>query len=72
MLYTKEDMEEGAKILQEFFAAFGASSSTPEDAMEVDGEDSVEEQLKHLKTSYEAFRPRIEANPWCQTILNEL
>ncbi|KAF8582578.1 DNA mismatch repair protein [Ramaria rubella] len=74
--FTPEETEEGSKIVTELLRAW--SSRTPQES-ENDGDDivmsddvSVEDQLAELKRCFEEFRPQIEANPWCQAVLNSL
>jgi DNA mismatch repair protein MSH2 len=74
--YSKEEVEEGSKIVTELLRAW--ASRIPQGAGE-DGEDVVmsddlssEDQLSELKRCFEEFKPQIEANPWCQSILTSL
>lgn len=68
MDYTKTEMEEGVQIAEEFFRVFSAENT---EQMDIDG-DNFEEQLKALRECYEGFRPKLEGNAWCRSILNEL
>jgi len=42
-----------------------------EDRMDIDDVDE-DAQLEHLRRCFERFRPQLESNPWCKTILAEL
>jgi DNA mismatch repair protein MSH2 len=64
MLYTKEEIEAGTRLMEEFFRAYAAEDG--EDRMDGDA------QLEHLRHCLERFRPQLESNPWCKTILAEL
>lgn len=68
MLYSKEDVEEGTKIMEEFFKAFAAENGT--DQMDID--EDPESQLQSLRICFEKFRPRLEGNAWCKSVLEEL
>jgi DNA mismatch repair protein MSH2 len=68
MLYSKEDVEDGTKIMEEFFKAFAAEKGA--DHMDVD--EDPESQLQALRRCFEKFRPRLEGNPWCKSVLEEL
>ena len=74
--FSKEDAEEGSKIVTDFLRAW-SSRAAQENG--VDGTDiimvndiSLEDQVVELKRCFEEFRPQIEANAWCQAVLNSL
>jgi len=69
MLYTKEEIEAGTRLVEEFFRAYAAEDG--EDRMDIDDVDE-DAQLEHLRRCFERFRPQLESNPWCKTILAEL
>jgi len=69
MLYSKADVEEGTKLMEEALIAFAAEPI--EDQMELDDDDG-QAQLQSLKNCLEKYLPRFEANPWCKHILEEL
>lgn len=69
MLYTKEDIETGSKLIEEFFRTY--VSDDADDQMDVDDADE-DVQLEHLRTCFEKFRPQLENNPWCKTVFAEL
>jgi len=74
MLYTAEEMDTGGKAVEEFLLAY--AKSLGEDVTMQDaggnGDANVEEQIAKLRACYEEFKPRIENNPWCKTVLAEL
>lgn len=74
MLYTAGDMDTGSKAVEEFLLAYAKTMSEDISMRDADGNDDaeVEEQLTKLRACYEEFRPRIEHNPWCKTVLAEL
>ncbi|KAG8814258.1 MutS-like protein [Serendipita sp. 400] len=68
MLYSKQDIEEGTKITQELFQAIASHSA---DQMDVDDRDP-EVLLQHVRKCFEQYSSRLESNPWCKSILDEL
>jgi DNA mismatch repair protein MSH2 len=74
MLYTTEDMDTGSKAVEEFLLAYAKSLGEDVPMRDADSNDDVdiEEQIAKLRAFYEEFKPRIETNPWCKTILAEL
>lgn len=70
MLYTKDEMEAGTKIIQEFFKAFVGEER--DDRMDIDDDDDGEMDLQQLRSCFDKFRPQLEANPWCKSVLAEL
>ncbi|KAG8802715.1 MutS-like protein [Serendipita sp. 398] len=68
MLYSKQDIEEGTKITQELFQAIASHSA---DQMDVDDQDP-EVLLQHVRKCFEQYSSRLESNPWCKSILDEL
>jgi DNA mismatch repair protein MSH2 len=74
MLYTAEDMDTGSKTVEEFLLAYAKSLNDDVSMRDADGNDDAdaEEQIAKLRACYEQFKPRIENNPWCKTVLAEL
>lgn len=74
MLYTAEDMDTGSKTVEEFLLAYAKSLGEDVPMRDADGNDDadIEEQIAKLRACYEEFKPRIENNPWCKTVLTEL
>ncbi|KAI0711342.1 DNA mismatch repair protein [Earliella scabrosa] len=69
----EEVVEEGAKIVEEMLRAWAAKSGQDgEDVVMGDEDASPEEQLEELKRCVEQFRPKIESNPWAQSLLASL
>lgn len=69
MMFSKADIDEGTKIVEEFFRDFANESGG--DSMEVDDEDP-EAQLQALRECFARHREKLEGNPWCKSILDEL
>ena len=72
---SEEVVEEGTKIVEELLQTWAANSA------QVDGEDIVmadgdvpdaATQLAELKRCFEQFRPKLETNPWVQSVLTSL
>ena len=74
MLYTAEEMDTGGKAVEEFLLAYAKSLGEDVPMRDADCNDGadVEEQIAKLRACYEEFKPRIENNPWCKTVLTEL
>jgi len=74
MLYTAEDMDTGGKAVEEFLLAYAESLGEDVPMRDADGNDDadVEDQIAKLRACYEKFKPRIENNAWCKTVLAEL
>ena len=74
MPYTTEDMDTGGKAVEEFLLAYAKSLGEDVPMRDADGNDDadVEDQIAKLRACYEEFKPRIENNPWCRTVLAEL
>ena len=75
MLYTAEDMDTGSKAVEEFLLAYAKSLGEDVPMRDADGNDDaadVEDQIAKLRACYEEFKPRIENNSWCKTVLAEL
>jgi DNA mismatch repair protein MSH2 len=78
--FSKTEMEEGAKLVEEVLRSWSSTVNNavtaPEgDEDEVMGDGSADDdarELQRLKACFERFRPQIEANPWCQEILASL
>ncbi|KAG8862943.1 MutS-like protein [Tulasnella sp. 330] len=74
--HTKLETEEGTKIVQEVLREW-ASRSGLQTTQPLDGDDtdiemgglSPEEQLEELKRCFDQFRPKVEGNAWCRTLL---
>jgi len=64
--------EEGSQLIKEFFQAWLSRT----DEMDVDddlAEDSnPTQQIEELRRCFEEFKPRLEANAWCQSLLASL
>ncbi|KAF8531333.1 DNA mismatch repair protein MSH2 [Gautieria morchelliformis] len=71
--FSKEEAEEGSEIVTQFLRTWASQESgmSVDDVIMTD-DGSTESQLVELKRCFEEFRPRIEANPWCQAVLNSL
>ena len=66
-------VEEGTKIVEEMLRAWTSRSDHDgEDVVMANDDLSPEEQLEELKRCVEQFRPRIESNPWAQSLLASL
>ncbi len=66
-------IEEGTKIVEEMLRAWASRSADDgEDVVMGDEHASPEEQLEVLKRCVEQFRPKIESNPWAQSLLASL
>ncbi|TBU61130.1 DNA mismatch repair protein [Dichomitus squalens] len=66
-------VEEGTKIVEEMLRAWTSKSGHDgEDVVMADDDASPEEQLEELKRCVERFRPKIESNPWAQSLLASL
>ena len=74
MLYTAEDMDIGSNVVEEFLLAYAKSlgEDVPMQDADGDGDADVEDQIAKLRACYAEFKPRIENNPWCKTVLAEL
>ncbi|KDQ06534.1 hypothetical protein BOTBODRAFT_140987 [Botryobasidium botryosum FD-172 SS1] len=80
--YPKEVTDEGSAIVQEFLRTWASRVAQDDDdgdvamadagATSAGPEPSPERQLEILKTCFDEFRPRIESNAWCQTLLASL
>lgn len=65
--------EEGSDLIKEILDTWLSRT----ESMEVDNvttldEARAQEQLAELRLCFEEFKPRIEANSWCQTLLASL
>lgn len=59
--------------MEEMLRAWAAKSGQDgEDVVMGDEDASPEEQLEELKRCVEQFRPKIESNPWAQSLLASL
>ena len=68
-----EVVEEGTKIIEEMLHAWASKSAHDGEDVVMDDDDvSPEEQLEELRRCVEQFRPRIESNPWAQSLLAAL
>ncbi|GBE87515.1 DNA mismatch repair protein msh-2 [Sparassis crispa] len=69
-------VEEGTKIVEELLRTWASHTDRRdgEDVIMADGDDELSSsaQLEELKKCVEQFRPRIEANPWVQSVLASL
>ena len=66
-------VEEGTKLVEEMLRAWASRTGHDgEDVVMGDEEASPEEELEELKRCVEQFRPRIESNPWAQSVLASL
>ncbi|KAI1798056.1 DNA mismatch repair protein [Ganoderma leucocontextum] len=66
-------VEAGTKLVEEMLRAWVSKTGHDgEDVVMGDEEASPEEQLEELKRCVEQFRPRIESNPWAQSVLASL
>ena len=78
--FSKTEMEEGAKLVEEVLRSWSSTANNAVTATDGDedvvmGEASVGDdvrELQRLKACFERFKPQIEANPWCQEILASL
>jgi DNA mismatch repair protein MSH2 len=66
-------IEEGVKIMEEVFRSWATPNKDGEDVVmgEAD-DDDPEQQLEKLKACMQTFAPRIQNNPWIQSVLNSL
>lgn len=77
---TTEDAEAGSKIITEFLKTWADRTAEYDETEDDDAhmadadanEDAVELQLAELRKCYEEFRPRIEGNAWCQSVIATL
>jgi DNA mismatch repair protein MSH2 len=71
--FSKEEAEEGSEIVTQFLRTWASQESemSGDDVIMAD-DGSTEGQLLALKRCFEEFRPQIEANSWCQAVLNSL
>ncbi|KAA1473044.1 DNA mismatch repair protein [Dentipellis sp. KUC8613] len=76
-----EVTEEGIKLVEEFLRSWSAQSATGQDGdgdvVMVDdnptrADASPEAQLAQLKACFAEFQPRLESNPWVQSLLSTL
>jgi hypothetical protein len=71
-------MEEGARLVEEFFESWAKVGETSadgedvvmEDATVIGGNDALE--LRHLQECYEKYRSRLEASPWWRDVMQSL
>jgi len=72
---SQQVIEEGSKLvldfLQKWSSEHSANDAIDEDVVMTD-DISPEEQLAELKRCFEEFRPDIERNGWCQSVLASL
>ena len=73
--HSEEETEAGSRIVTELLRTWASQVRQDGD----DGDDIVmsddlspENQLAELKRCFELFKPQIEANGWCQSVLNSL
>ncbi|GLB39260.1 putative component of the post-replicative DNA mismatch repair system (MMR) [Lyophyllum shimeji] len=67
-----EVTEEGLQVMEDFLRAWSSqtpSGATDEDIAMEDVDEDPEAQLQELRKCMETFRPRIEKNPWLQSVL---
>jgi DNA mismatch repair protein MSH2 len=64
---SKEETDEGTKIVQEFFNAWKALDD--KETRMADGEDPAEAEQKILQQVVEQFKDKLEGNAWVKTVL---
>ncbi|KAG8902921.1 MutS-like protein [Tulasnella sp. 403] len=75
--HSKQETEEGTKIVQEVLREWakrtGGAARGGDDVEMGDASDvSPEAQLDALRQCFEEFKPKVESNPWCRTLLETL
>lgn len=80
--FSKTEMDEGAKLVEEFLQAWVAGNTPTtdgEDAVMQDAEastggggDEDARRIKNLEETYARYKSKLEANPWCQEIMQSL
>jgi len=73
--FSKVEMEEGAKLVEEFMKSWMKGTTDGEDVVMEDANalganDAAE--MKHLQECFEKYRPRLEANLWCREVMQSL
>jgi len=66
-----EVIEDGIKIMEEFFKAWSSNDSEDQDIVMNDDSPS-DIHLEDLQRHIHDFRSRIEGNPWLQSIIQSL
>lgn len=67
--------DEGIKVVEEFLAQWAASNEAAQDGEDIMmGSDDLEgdHELERLKACVGEFLPRIDGNPWLQSVLSTL
>ncbi|KAG6876663.1 hypothetical protein C0993_001408 [Termitomyces sp. T159_Od127] len=69
-----EVTEEGLQIMEDFLRTWSSQPSVndDEDVVMTDVDQDADVQLQDLRKCLEEFRPRIEKNPWLQSVLSSL
>jgi len=75
-LHTPEVMEEGTAIITEFLRTWASRTEEVDDdgdqVMMLPTHDYTERQVAELRRCFDEFKPRIEGNAWCQSVLSSL
>lgn len=66
-----EIVEDGIKIMEEFFKAWSSNESDDQDVV-MEDDSSSDIHLENLQRHVHNFRSRIEANPWLQSVIQSL
>ncbi|EIW77166.1 DNA mismatch repair protein [Coniophora puteana RWD-64-598 SS2] len=69
--FSEEVTQQGVELVEELLRKFASSSKQDGEDVMMD-DPTPEEQLEELKRCVEEFRPRIDANPWVQSLLTSL
>ncbi|KAF8310100.1 putative DNA mismatch repair protein MSH2 [Clavulina sp. PMI_390] len=72
--FSKTEMDDGAKLVEEFLQSWAASQSVQDgdDVVMEDADSQAARKLKSLQTCYAQYKDRLEANPWCMDIIESL
>ncbi len=71
--YSRQEMEEGAKLVEDVFRAWTTQNRGEDIIMsETNEDDEVATRLEHLKVIFQQYQPQIEANSWCRDIIYSL
>ena len=69
MLYSKQDVEAGTKLIEELFNTWATDNA--DNQMDLDDDDG-QAQLQSLRSCFEKYLPQLDANPWCKNMIEEL
>ena len=67
-----EVVEDGIKIMEEFFKAWSSNESEDQEDIVMKDDSLPDIHLEDLKRHIHDFRSRIEGNPWLQSVIQSL